>query len=295
MKIGNANPNEKDRVTRIRERRGEIQSARPDEPVSLQTRKNYNAFEGSASLLRTSKNRGRMLDARWVSGFLALVLSAMLGAYSFMPIFRVEQPVISGMDSINSDEIGYYTGARGKPVFMLDPQAMEKTLMKRYSDIRSAEVTIELPATLDIHLTERIPTVEWDFGGSQFWIDEDGKVLNESHSQATTIHVVANSFPGAKNAADREIPYAFSRDTFQSMLTIGRLVPQNKTLYYTYENGYGWDTDQGWRLFYGKTDTDIEEKQRMAESITKYLLENDIQPAILSLEFKDAPYYRFSE
>ena len=44
-----------------------------------------------------------------------------------------------------------------------------------------------------------------------------------------------------------------------------------------------------------KNDNDMEEKLRMQESLTEYFHKNEIQPVMVSLEFKDAPYYRFLE
>ena len=76
---------------------------------------------------------------------------------------------------------------------------------------------------------------------------------------------------------------------------MGSYVPKDKPLYYTYKNGFGWDTDEGWRIFFGKSDTDMEEKLRMEESLTKYFHENALEPIFVSLEYKDAPYYRFVE
>jgi len=66
-------------------------------------------------------------------------------------------------------------------------------------------------------------------------------------------------------------------------------------LFYTYDNGYGWETDYGYTLWVGIDDSELTEKMKMAESIEKYFKENEIQPDMLSLEFTQAPYYRYAE
>lgn len=281
---------EKTRAEIVRERRPGAK--RTAEPVVLMKRK-----EEPVPSAKSDRKTGRKggFDARWISGPLALILAAAIGWYAYAPDFRVRTVNVQGMDSLNQEELMYYGKLSGRPVFMLDPEESAKTIRTRFEMVRDAEVRVSFPAQVDVLLDERIPMVEWDFGGSRFWIDQDGNVMENAFPRADTVHIIANAYPGGKDEKDRDVPIRFSSDTLQSMLTFGKKVPEGKTLYYTYAHGYGWDSEQGWRLFFGHTDTDLDEKLQMAESITKYLLEEEIQPVLLSLEFKDAPFYRFSE
>lgn len=281
-----------DRAARIRERRGETQQRKAPEPVRMQT-----FMRSAPDQLQKQVERGRRkkFNARWLSGIFALIFGGLAAAYGFLPIFRFDNIEINGVDIISRDELIYFTGAKGQPIFTVRAQDIRAILLQHYQEISDAEVTIAFPAKMRIDLEERIPVVEWDFGGSRFWLDADGIVLNESTSHGSTIHIYADSFPGASSRDDRELPTYFSKDTLETMLTMGKYAPQDRPLYFTYDNGYGWDTDEGWRVFFGKSDSDIEEKLRMLDSLTKYFIKNEIQPVMLSLEFKDAPYYRFVE
>ena len=287
------NNQENERLRKIRERRLEKEAQKKPEPIKLQSISASN--RETETFIEKNRKRRSTTAARWVSGIFSVIFGSMAACYAFLPQFRFDDIQITGMDKINKAEIVYFTGAKGEPVFTVDPLQIRSTLLQHYQDIYDADVTIDFPAKMEITLTERVPVVEWDFGGSRFWIDQDGKVLNESRSQESTIHVYADSYPGSPNQADREIPLYFSRDTLKTIITMGSFVPENQPLIYTYKNGFGWDTDEGWRVFFGKTDSDIEEKLRMQESLTRYFHENEIQPIFVSLEFKDAPYYRFVE
>lgn len=287
------NEQENKRLRKIRERRLEKEAQKKPEPLKLQSLSPSN--RESETNLEKSRKRRSTIAARWVSGIFSVIFGSMAAGYAFLPQFRFDDIQITGMEKINKAEIVYFTGAKGEPVFTVDPSRIRTTLLQHYQDIYDADVTIDFPAKMSITLTERVPVVEWDFGGSRFWIDQDGKVLSESRSQESTIHVYADSYPGAPNQADRELPLYFSRDTLKTIMTMGSFVPEDQPLIYTYKNGFGWDTDEGWRVFFGKTDSDIEEKIRMQESLTRYFHENDIKPIFVSLEFKDAPYYRFVE
>ena len=282
-----------DRIRKIRERRAEKEAQKRPEPVKMQSFIDPDP-SAEASLSKNKKAR-RGNAARWVSGIFSLIFGAMAAGYAFLPQFRFDDIEITGMEKINKAEIVYFSGAKGAPIFTVDPSQIRSTLLRHYQDIYDAEVTIDFPAEMTIALTERIPVVEWDFGGSRFWIDQDGMVLNESRSREGTIHVYADSYPGSLRQEDRELPLYFSKNTLQTIITMASYCPKDQTLIYTFKNGYGWDTEDGWRIFFGKTDAEIEEKMRMQESLTRYFHEEEIEPIFVSLEFKDAPYYRFVE
>ncbi len=274
-------------------------SGRRNQPVNaesapLQTRRYHGSFSGGQNILSGQKKKPRV-NPRLVSGILSLLLTLAASAFTFFPFFRVQTPVISGSTRMSAEEITYYTGLRNLPIYQVDPEMIRSTLLKRYPEIRDISVSLEYPSSVNIIIEQRNPLIEWDFGGSKFWIDEDGTVMNENLSPEKQVYVLADSFPGAKNRADRKIPAKFSRKTVDSILHLGRILPEGKTLFFTYENGFGWDTDTGYRLWLGMNDTALEEKLAMAESLKNYFLEEEIEPDMLSLEFTHAPYYRFSE
>ncbi|MBR6088283.1 MAG: FtsQ-type POTRA domain-containing protein, partial [Anaerolineaceae bacterium] len=245
---------------RIRDRRNEKKLREAPAPVKLQTL--YSQRQETEAELEKKRLRSQNLSMRLFSGILTMIIGLLLAGYVYLPQFRFNDIRITGMDRINKNEIIYFTGAKGKPVFAVNPSEVRRTLLQHYQEFYDVDVTIGFPAEMEIMLTERVPVVEWDFGGSRFWIDQDGKVLNESNSQEKTIHVYADSYPGALYQEDRDIPFYFSRDVLKTIVTMGNLVPEGKPLIYTYRNGFGWDTDDGWRIFFGKTDDDIEEKLR---------------------------------
>lgn len=292
----NNDSNEENRMNRIRARRGELPQKQQAQPsVFLQTRRSSDLDPKRESIANARRKGQNGINARWVSGGLTFLLGLSIAAFSFMPEFRVKEAEINGLKNINMEEIKYYAGINGKPIYMIDPAAMEANLIHRYPEIREGVVSIALPNRVRIDLVQRLSLILWDFGGTQYWIDEDGKVLSEGITDESTLHVMADSFPGARSREDRDLPDVFGQNMLRSAIAIGKHMPEGKQLYFTYDNGYGWDTDDGWRIFWGKNDTDLEEKLRMAEELTAFLKRKEISPVILSLEFKDAPYYRFME
>lgn len=287
------NKQENEILRRANARRKEKEAKKKPDPVKLQSINTYN--REMEAYLEESRRDMQTGSGRWISAIFVLIFGLLAAGYAYLPQFRFDNINIYGMNNVNKNEIIYFTGAKGVPVFAVNPSEIRSTLLRHYQEIYDAEVTIDFPAVMTIRLTERIPVVEWDFGGSRFWIDKDGMVLNESISREETIHVYADSYPGAPSQGDRDLPLYFSKDVLKTITTMGKMVPEGKPLIYTFKNGFGWDTDDEWRVFFGKTDTDMEEKLRMLASLTTYFHANEIQPVLVSLEFKDAPYYRFLE
>lgn len=265
------------------------------EPARLQIRRDSASFSDSENLFGMRKAKRNSMNARLVSGILSLLLAVAASAFTFLPGFRVQAPVVSGSTRMSVEEITYYTGLRNLPIYQVDPELIRSTLLKRYPEIRDIAVTVAFPSEVNILIQQRKALVEWDFGGSKFWIDQDGRVMNENLAEGDKIYVLGDSFPGAKNRSDRKVPSKFSSKVVRSILNFGGVLPEGKTLFYTYENGFGWDTDAGYRLWLGSNDNALDEKLAMAESLKKYFIEEEIEPDMVSLEYTHAPYYRFSQ
>ena len=276
-------------INRSRERgRERIQA---DLQAPLQTRKVYWKADKDDAV----RAKGRKLNVRWISGTLVVLLALAAFALSTMPQFRVSKPSVSGSDLVNVEEITYYTGLRSIPLFMVDPESIRETLLKRYPEAKDVEVRAMFPDQVDIVLEQRMPILEWDFGGSKFWVDDQGIVMNELTEPTEMMYVLANSFPGARNKFDRKVPESFTTNMLKTLKDIYAVKPANGTLFYTYENGYGWMTEGEFTLWLGRDSNDLDEKLKMAESLSNYFKTEDILPEMLSLEFPSAPYYRFAE
>ena len=263
------------------------------QPLTMQSRKSY-GMPIQSDIAQPSLKKKR--SARVVSLILTILLSGAAAAFTFLPQFRVMAPEVSSSDQINMEEIIYYTGLRDIPIYQADPAEISDVLLKRYPQTREINVSVELPASVKIDLIPRVPIIEWDFGGSKIWIDDEGMVLQgQFTTQSDLIYVLSNSFPGAKNKNDRKFPQKFSNKMLESLIQINQAKPQGKTLFFTYDNGYGWQHDKGYTLWIGIDNTQLDEKMKMAESLETYFTENEIEPEMLSLEFTQAPYFRYAE
>lgn len=241
------------------------------------------------------KTKSGRTSARILSLISAALFALALGLYLRLPDFRVTSVQIYGHENVNPEELIYYTGMKNQAIGTVDPEVIERNIFRRYPENRAISVHAALPNRLDVYFEQRVAAVEWNFGGSRFWIDEEGFVFNENLSASPEIIVYANSFPGAMNRNDRTVPKKFRKEIVDSARRIFAVKPAESRLNFTYDNGYGWDSGKGYMLWIGVNDSGLNEKMAMANGLDRYFKANEIEPEMLSLEFINAPYYRFAD
>ena len=133
-------------MRKIRQKRLEEELRKVPEPVKMQSFVTQN--QDSEVYLEKIRSRRKNRIQRWVSAVFTLLFGGMSAAYAFLPQFRFNDIEITGMDKINKAEIVYFTGAKGQPVFTVDPVQIRATLLQHYQDIYDAEVTIDFPSQM---------------------------------------------------------------------------------------------------------------------------------------------------
>lgn len=245
--------------------------------------------------IQKHRPKNGLVSTRILAGILTAVFAAAIGFYVRFSWFQVQSVQVYGHESINADELIYYTGMKNQPICLVKVHEIEENVFRRYPENRAITVRALLPNKLEVFFEQRTAAVEWNFGGSKFWIDDQGYVFYENASGSPEIVVFANSFPGALNRNDRTIPSKFRSEIVESIRHIYNVKPPGARLNFTYDNGYGWDSGKGYELWIGVNDRELDEKMAMAENLDRYFKENEIEPAMLSLEFTKAPYFRYAD
>lgn len=61
---------------------------------------------------------------------------------------------------------------------------------------------------------------------------------------------------------------------------------------YDTKNGLGWADPHGWQVFFGTKTDDIDLKLTEYNHIVQAILDRNLQPVLISMEFLHAPFYR---
>jgi cell division protein FtsQ len=78
-------------------------------------------------------------------------------------------------------------------------------------------------------------------------------------------------------------------------LRLAAYFPGGMALAYSDKHGIGWQDAGGWEVYIGKDLKDFNQKYALYQSISQQLAGQSITPAIISVEFLDAPYYRLEK
>jgi len=236
--------------------------------------------------------------------------------------FRIDVANISGLHNITSRDVNSMLGVTGKSIFTLDRLEMQNKLLESFSEFSSAAVELDLPNTVNITVTERIPVLVWSHDSQSVLVDENGKAfplrnevfdqglypiieaqeeppqlisLDPSESKQASLEFDLTGLQFAESKlSDDETGRLLSPEMVAAVLLLNEHTPDGATLSYDNTNGLSWKDRRGWDVYFGELN-DIEMKLRVYEVIFQYLREEDIKPAMISVEYVHAPYYRPEE
>lgn len=234
---------------------------------------------------------------RAVSGIIVLLLLASLLAIWRSPAFMVATLQAEGLQRLTVSDLSTVTGILGQSIFALDPALLETTLQQAFPEFAEVDVSVGLPASVRITVTERQPVLAWTQDGRDLWADAEGVTFPpRGELQAPLVQVQAHSFPVPASddpAARLRLPDGLV-DTIQAMAAHA---PEGAVIVYDAEHGLGWDDQQGWEVFFGAEPAadmlnEMGMKLVVYDAIVAYLDAEEIQPELISVEYVHAPYYR---
>ncbi len=256
---------------------------------------------------------------RLISGALCLLSFAVIISFIGFSAFEVNTIDLEGAQRYSGTVILSQTDLLGKAIIALKPNEIEEQVLERFPGLASADVSVGLPASVTIKVVERQPVILWQQEGNPLWIDEEGvmfPIIGEAEVQAEVIanndppaapvsEDITDEEPGESNPEEENeaLLALFNEPVFrrttpefvQGMLAMINYVPGGSALAYDTEFGLGWQDPQGWLVYFGMDSNNIETKLLEYQTIVAALQEDGIIPALISLEFLDAPFYRLEQ
>ena len=253
---------------------------------------------------------------RLLSGVIALAM--LLSAYLMKngAMFQVNVLNLSGAQRVPASEMITAMQAGTQSIIEVVPEDLESRLMTSFPDFKSARVTAQLPNILNVTVEERIPALVWVQDETpRYWVDQQGFTFPIRGEATLPIQVYAVSDPphplgyvdptvavepaadAAAAEAQAEVPApaplpAVDPDFILAVQAIDTVLPEGTRLLYSAENGLGWNDPRGWQVFFGSDLQSITLKLSAYENIVQAILDRNLQPKLISLEFLHAPYYR---
>jgi hypothetical protein len=280
--------------------------ARTAESKARQQRRIYLSTNIPGSEIRLPAMPEVKLGWRLLSAFLVILLGIGIYMLYFSDRFEISTLNLSGAQRIPAEEILDKLELSGKPIISVIPSEVEAQILAEFPDIKSAVVSVELPANLTISIQERIPAITWIIDGeATTWVDDEGFAFPIRGEATIPLKVMANGDPprplgyidpASEPAEETETPIlptpSVDPQFVASVLKLRTYIPAGAALLYDPENGLGWTDAQGWQVYLGTDVSQIDVKLVEYQKIVTALLEQNLQPVLISVEYIHAPYYR---
>ncbi len=234
---------------------------------------------------------------RFFSLFIALVLGLMVYLALALPYFNIPSVTVLGNERLTREEISNAAAVMGQSIFTIQPQDVELRLRMNYPELLSVKVEVYLPNHVYVTIEERQPVILWQQDGAYTWIDENGVAFRPTGTVEGLVSVngLSTPPPGSVDEANPLVPPPYmQKELAQAILLLAPHVPPDATMLYDGTYGLGWVDARGWKAFFGSTAFDMPLKVRVYESLVQSLQARNIYPALISVVYPEAPYYRLS-
>lgn len=251
------------------------------------------------------------LGWRVVSLAMVLMMVACLFLIWKAPVFQVNTVEAKGLQRLTVSDLNTVMRMIGKSVFTINPTVLDENLHQAFPELSKISIKVGLPASVKVVVTEREPVIAWILDGSETWVDMEGISFPPRGNPTTALIRVEGrgTPPGDTSAAPFEtvqnIPQGelatssvntpslkLTPELVSSILALGAKMPAETLLVYDSAHGLGWNDPQGWEVFFGEEDQDMEMKLSVYQALVQKLQNEGIQPALISVEYVHAPYYR---
>jgi cell division protein FtsQ len=248
------------------------------------------------------------LGWRAVSLLIVLMMSASLVLMWKAPVFQVGAVEGIGLKRLTVNDLNAVMGTFGKSVFSVNPTAVRQSLSQAFPELSKISVRVNLPAKVKVVVTERQPIISWSQDGVETWVDAEGiSFPPRGVPEKALVQVEGYGSPPSEAAADDQtgltatttfVPTAkepvlkLSPELISAILTLGVKMPEGTVLVYDSQRGLGWNDPNGWEVFFGDESQDMDMKVAVYQALVERLQSEGIQPALISVEFVHAPYYR---
>ena len=247
------------------------------------------------------------LGWRLISGAIFVLSLAVVITFTGLNVFAVTGITLEGAERLSSEVLMSQLGVAGKSIVSINPKALASQITETFPGVKTVKVSAGLPASLTIKVTERQPLVLWQEPENTYWIDDEGVMFYAQGEAEVALAVVATGNPPAAMVATpedveepiegdvTEVTTGMTQTTpafIDALFALRNYLPEGSALQYDPEFGLGWQDPSGWLVYFGSDISNIDLKLVEYETIIAELQAKNLTPALISLEFLYAPYYR---
>lgn len=220
-----------------------------------------------------------------LSGLLILVLlSWALYLLVSQPMFFVYGAEIKGNVAVSAREIYIASGIDSQSVFWINPARVADRIVG-LPNIKSASVSVSLPAQVRIEVVERRPELLWQTGDTVWWVDHEGMIVPPKGDLTGMFRIVDDDRQPLKAG------FQIDQTIVQGAQTLRMLVPDVSFVRYSRSKGLTAATPEGWPVYLGEG-SQIKAKLVVLTAVLAELKERNVTPAYIDLRDPLRPVYQ---
>ncbi len=255
----------------------------------------------------------------------AIAIAAAIGFFSliFSPFFRVGPVTINGLERLNPNEVQAVLDLENLSIVEVDPTAASAGLLKRFPALQAASVSVDLPVSVTVNLTERQPVLAWQQDDNVQWVDAQGVLFAPTGQIEGLVTIHSPEAPpvampkadqppagesagstaadgqaesGAKLAKPTEAgPVTLDPSLLATAQMLAARLPAGTPLVFTAAQGLGWEDPTGYDIYIGSDLSSFEKRFAMVQAIVAQLTERGKSIELINAANPDAPYYRLEQ
>lgn len=214
---------------------------------------------------------------------LALLVWALYKLFS-TPLFFVYGAEIHGNVAVSRREIYNISQVDSQSIFWLNPAKVVDKILA-LPNIKSASVTVVLPARVIIEVVERSPELLWQTGETLWWVDQEGTIVPPKGNVDGMLRIIDD------DRQPLEAGYQIDPSLIKGAQTLRILAPDVSVIRYTRSQGLTVATPEGWTVYLGDG-RQIKAKLVVLTAVLADLKERNVTPAYIDLGNPLRPVYK---
>jgi hypothetical protein len=204
------------------------------------------------------------------------------------PMFRVEAPLVRGVQYLSADSILTASALPGSNMFLISPAFAEGEILRKIPAVRNASVSVDFDGAVTVTVQEREPILLWVQETNSYWVDAEGVFFPALADRTDLVRLEVREM-GLPIAFDGEADIDPAVVVHALELTVA--LPSGTPLIYDAGHGLGMMDPGGWMVYFGNSgmiDQKLDVYRRLMDSLTG----RGIRPGMVSIENLRQPFYR---
>ena len=226
----------------------------------------------------------QMRGARLIGLLTLAVLGWAVYTLFTTPRFFVYGADIRGNMVISTSEIYAISGLESQSIFWVNPERVAERVMS-LPNIKSAQVSMTLPANVVIEVVERRPELVWQTGETIWWVDQEGMIVPPKGDLTGMLSIIDDDNLVVQ-AGQRIDPLIV-----EGAQALHLLVPDLSVIRYSHSQGLTVATPEGWPVYLGDG-SQVKAKLVVLTALLADLKAQNITPTFIDLRDPLRPFYR---